>query len=225
MKEESTLSVSEKHGLDLMKETDLKILSVGISTAGVAEIEMAKRNKNRHIIATTIDEEGIQHTKEKIEKEDLSSQIETKIEDVSKKMPYPDNYFDFVYARLVLHYLDNQNLRKALSEIHRVIKENGTCYIVVRSVNEWEAKLEGTTFDEETGLTKYPYVETMGTDHVVYAYKRLHSQESIQQFLEEAGLTVEYVKEYEEYLYWDYERTQINSKPNTIIEVCAKKKQ
>ncbi len=34
---------------------------------------------------------------------------------------------------------------------------------------------------------------------------------------------IDYIKEYEEYLYRDYERVNINPKPNKIIEVCASK--
>ena len=36
-------SISEEHGIKLIKDTDKNILSIGISTAGSAEIEMAKK--------------------------------------------------------------------------------------------------------------------------------------------------------------------------------------
>lgn len=216
-------SISEENGLKLIRKDDLKILSIGISTAGVAEIQMAMENENRYIIATTVDNTGLEHTKSIVKQKGLENRIELKLEDVSKKMIYPNNYFDFVYARLVLHYLDNKRLKDALSEIYRVMKDNARFFVVVRSLNEWEAKLEGASFDEKTGLTKYPYIETIGTDNVEYSYTRLHSKESISEFLNEAGFKIKYIKEYEEYLYWDYERTKINEKPNSIIEVCARK--
>lgn len=63
----------------------------------------------------------------------------------------------------------------------------------------------------------------MGTENVEYCYTRLHSKVSITKFLEEAGFKIDYIKEYEEYLYRDYKRTKVNPKPNTIIEVCARK--
>lgn len=138
-------------------------------------------------------------------------------------MPYTDNYFDFIYARLVLHYLDNKQLEKALSEIHRIMKENSKFFIVVRSLEEWEAKLEGATFEEETGFTKYPDIKTIGTSNIRYIYRRLHSKESIKQFLLEAGFKIDSIQEYEEYLCRDYERIDINSKPNKIIEICVSK--
>lgn len=216
-------SISEEHGINLIKEKDRNILSIGISTAGSAEIEMARKNPNSHIIATTIDNKGLEYTKKIIMKEGLEDRIELRIEDISEKLPYTDNYFDFIYARLVLHYLNNMQLEKALSEIYRVIKENGKFFIVVRSLEEWEAKLEGSTFDEKTGLTKYPEIETIGTNNVRYIYRRLHSKDSIEQFLLRAGFKIDYIQEYEEYLYRDYERIDINPKPNKIIEVCVSK--
>ena len=141
----------------------------------------------------------------------------------SEKLPYDDNYFDFIYARLVLHYLNDMQLEKALSEVYRVMKEDGKFFIAVRSLEEWEAKLEGSTFDEKTGFTKYPDIKTIGTDNVRYIYRRLHSKDSIEQFLLKAGFKIEYTEEYEEYLYRDFERINKNPKPNKIIEVCVSK--
>lgn len=216
-------SISEINGIELVNEKDLNILSVGISTAGNAEIEMAKRNPKTHIIATTIDENGIKLTREAIIKQGLEDRIELKIEDISEKLEYSNDYFDYVYARLVLHYLDNEKLKNALSEIYRVLKRNGKLYVVVRSINAWEAKLDGSSYDEKTGLTKHPDLRTYGTDNVKYCYRRLHSKESIKEFLEEAGFKIEHIKEYEEYLSVDYNRKQINEKPSELIEVLAKK--
>lgn len=216
-------SISEEHGINLIKEKDRNILSIGISTAGSAEIEMARKNPNSYIIATTIDNKGLEFTKQIIIEEGLEERIELRVEDISEKLPYTDNYFDFIYARLVLHYLNNMQLKKALSEIYRVMKENSKFFIVVRSLDEWEAKLEGSTFNEETGFTKYPDIKTIGTNNVKYISRRLHSKDSIEQFLLKAGFKIDYIQEYEEYLYRDYERIDINPKPNKIIEVCASK--
>lgn len=216
-------SISEEHGINLIKRKDRNILSIGISTAGSAEIEMARKNPNSHIIATTIDTKGLAYTKKIIAKEGLEDRIELRIEDISEKLPYTNNYFDFIYARLVLHYLNNMQLEKALSEIYRVIKENGKFFIAVRSLEEWEAKLEGSTFNEETGITKYPDIKTLGKDNVRYIERRLHSKDSIEQFLIKAGFKIDYIQEYEEYLYRDYERIDRNPKPSKIIEVCASK--
>ena len=216
-------STSEEHGINLITEKDLNILSIGISTAGSAEIKMAEKNRNSHIIATTIDKEGLNYTKNIIEQYGLSDRIETKLEDISEKMPYNDELFDFVYARLVLHYLDNENLRKALKEIKRVMKKLGRLYIVVRSRDEWEAKLEGATYDENTGITKYPKYDTLGTDNVEYLYRRLHTVDSLSSFLVAEGFDIKYIKEYKEQSYKDYKRTEKVKYPNSLIECLCEK--
>ena len=209
------LSISEKNGIDLLEEKDINILSVGISTAGAAEIEMAKKNPKSHIIATTIDEDGMKNTQKIIKDFKLEERIELKIEDITKKLDYKDESFDYVYARLVLHYLDNQ--------INRILKKNGKLFVVVRSVNAWEAKLEGPSYDEETGLTKHPDLRTYGTDNVKYCYRRLHSEGSIREFLEKAGFLVKHIKTYEECLSVDYDRKNMNEKVSELIEVLATK--
>ena len=216
-------SISEKNGIQLVKDTFKNILSVGISTAGSAEIEMAKIAPNSHIIATTIDNDGLEFTQKIVKEKGLEKQIELKLEDISEKMPYNDETFDFVYARLVLHYLDNSKLEQALKEIKRVLKTNGLFYIVVRSRNEWEAKLEGATYDEKTGITKYPVYETLGTNNVKYLYRRLHTIDSLKEFLLKENFNIKYVKEYQEECYKDYKRTEKVEFPNTIIECLVEK--
>ena len=52
-------SKSEKRGLKLLNPEMENILSVGISTGGSAEINMAKLCPNAKIVATTIDERGL----------------------------------------------------------------------------------------------------------------------------------------------------------------------
>ena len=216
-------SKSEENGINLITANDLNILSIGISTAGSAEIKMAEKNRNSHIIATTIDKEGLNYTKNIIEQYGLSERIETKLEDISEKMPYNDEFFDFVYARLVLHSLDNENLTNALKEIKRVMKKHGRLYIVVRSRDEWEAKLEGASYDENTGITKYPKYDTLGTDNVEYLYRRLHTVDSLSSFLVAEGFDIKYIKEYKEQSYKDYKRTEKVKYPNSLIECLCEK--
>ncbi len=124
-------SPSEKKGVSLLEDTDVLVFCPGISTCGFAEIKMALQNKNRQIIATTLDTKGFEKTKKIIEQQGLSDQIRVKIEDVTKPMAYNDNYFDFIYARLILHYLTKQELDRTLTEFYRVLKPNGRVFIVV----------------------------------------------------------------------------------------------
>ena len=146
-------SPSEDHGINLLTPEDKTILSIGISTGGIAEIRMTQADADRHIIATTIDAKGLPFAEEYIAKQGLSSQIETKLEDVSEPLPYPEDHFDFIYARLVLHYLSEAKLRSTLKELRRVLKDGSKLYIVVRSDACPDATAEGTVYDPVTHLT------------------------------------------------------------------------
>lgn len=223
MKNEFKQSISEENGIALIKESDRNVLSVGISTGGVAEIRMLKNNSKLKIIATTIDEKGLEFSRKIIEKNGLQDKIELKLEDVSKPMPYSDNYFDFIYARLVLHYLDIKQLRTALQELKRVLKENGKLFIVVRSTKDVAVSLEDSEYNPENGMIKHADYRTIGTDDVKYIYRNFYSEESIKKYLNEANFTIEYIKEYEEQLYSDYERKELALKPAYLLEVLAKK--
>src|SRR3989344_4674062 len=107
-------SVSEEHGLALLRPTDKLIFSPGISTGGFAEVRMALEAPGRKIIATTIDRKGLAFTDDLIAKLGLSSQIETKFENLLDPWEYAPDSFDFIFARLVLHYLPAADLDTVL---------------------------------------------------------------------------------------------------------------
>lgn len=216
-------SKSEKRGLKLLSPDMENILSVGISTGGSAEINMAKACPKAKVIATTIDEKGLKFSIEKMSKYPESSRIEAKIEDVSNPMPYDDNTFDYVYARLVLHYLNKQQLNDALNEIYRVLKPNGKFFIVARNNKEWElTKPEFIiSYDEETNITTY--YEQWKKE--VIRKRQFLSEEQIEEVLLKHGFKIKSVKSYKERLFTDYERTKKNQskKPNFLTEVVAVK--
>lgn len=209
-------SKSEKRGIERLKSEDQKIYSVGISTAGKAEVRMALLDPKRHIIATTLDLEGAKYAKSLIEKKGVSSQIEVKIEDVSKKLSYVNDYFNFIYARLVLHYLTKQDLDNALLELYRVLKPTGRMFIVVRSINCPEVKEEGSIFDPETNLTS---VFKNGKKTSRY----FHSEKTITNHLISRGFSVESICSYNEQLCDDFERLKPSDHTDSLIEVLVSK--
>ena len=209
-------SISERNGINFLSKTDQLIYSVGISTGGQAEMRMAAQDPKRHIVATTIDQEGAEFARKRIIETGLSDQIEVKIEDVSQPLPYPDGYFDFVYARLILHYLPVGKLNLSLSELYRIFKTGGKIFIVVRSVECPEARNSAAKYDPLTRLTTY---SSGGREYSRY----FHSRESIIEHLSMAGFTVRHVAAYQEQLCSDFQRTIPSSQIDYLIEVIAEK--
>lgn len=210
-------SISENNGIAALGDNDLQIYSVGISTGGIAEMRMAELNPQRMIIATTIDLEGAKFTREHIEARRLSKQVIVKVEDVSKALPYKSHLFDFIYARLVLHYLPETALIQALSELYRVLKDGGKLFAVVRSTQCYEANFKSAIFDPFTRLTTY-------TTANGNTYSRFfHTEISIQEYMKASGFTIQHIKSYEERLCSDFQRTKPVNHEDTLIEILASK--
>jgi SAM-dependent methyltransferase len=213
-------SISEDHGIATLTDDDLEIYSVGISTGGVAEIHMAEASPRRHIIATTIDKKGVEFAQKYIAEKHLEGQIEEKIEDIAEPLPYPDGHFDYIYARLVLHYLPEDKLVAALAELYRVLRLGGKLFVVVRSTNCPDAKRKEAHFDPMTKLTTC----TLTDDKTgkTYSYSRyFHTEQSIREYVARAGFNVSYAKAYDEHLYVDFMRTKLSPEIDNVIELLA----
>lgn len=212
----SSFEISELDGLNLINKDMENILSVGISTNGNAEIEMTNRF-NGIVTATTIDEKGLDNTRKIVEEKNLANRINLKLEDVRDKNIYLDNYFDYIYARLVLHYLTDAELLEVLKEFRRILKDNGLLYIVVRSdkCDEYHDGL--LEYYEDTGMTKHRAFDGR------IVSRRFHNIDSISNALNKSSLSIKNIKEYDEVLYADYERTVKVTVRNNLIEViCGK---
>lgn len=212
-------SRSEENGLRLLKDTDLQILSVGVSTGGVAEVRMAMSNPNRHIVATTVDDKGAADAKNYIKEKGFSKQIEVRLEDVSEPLSYDDDYFDYIYARLVLHYLPKDKLDKTLLELKRVLKPGGLLFIVVRSVYCPDAKSKDAKYDNTTGMTTI--ISRTNLDHSYSRY--FHTEDSIKAHLISSGINIRHIKSYEEQLFVDFMREVLAPHKDHVIEIVGEK--
>jgi ubiquinone/menaquinone biosynthesis C-methylase UbiE len=221
---QSTFSISEEHGLAAIPSDAQTIYSVGVSTAGVAELRMVENHPERHIIATTIDEAGAAFVQEKVAAAGKTGQIEVKLEDVGQPLPYADNYFDYIYARLVLHYLPKQLLPGALTELHRVLKPGGKIFVVVRSDQTPDAVRDTSTLDPETDLTTYVDIgATRDSGKTVKKRRMFHSQDGISRYITDAGFIIQSATSYEEKLFGDFNRTRQAGHFDNLVEVLASK--
>ncbi len=216
-------SKSEERGLAEMRRTDLMVFSPGMSTAGSAEIRMVMGELGRKIIATTIDERGMEYAREVIREMGFSSQIEIRLEDLRDEWNYPDGCFDFIYARLVLHYLAEKDLDKVLSGFEKSLKHGGRTFIVVRSIKNVDESDPGYSYDPITKLTTISYPRADGTREVGDP-RYFHTVETIRQHLDLAGLQIVRLEEYGEQLYKDFMRTQLSPIFDQVIEVVASKR-
>lgn len=57
------------------------------------------------------------------------------VHDTEKKFPFSDNKFDIIFARLALHYFSKDSLSNIFGDIHRMLKTNGTFFIMVKITN------------------------------------------------------------------------------------------
>lgn len=210
-------SKSEDNGIEYIPDDVQKIYSVGISTAGAAEIRMAALNSTVQIIATSIDEEGLEYTRKAINEKGLSDRIECKYEDVRKPLPYKDEEFDFVYARLVLHYLSKDELRAALKELKRVLKRQGRAFFVVRSSDCPDAKHPEAYYEEESGFTYFPSPSQPG----VIRHRYFHTKKSISEYVESVGFSAESISQYDEVLYQGFNRQKKSKHTDNVIEMRA----
>jgi cyclopropane fatty-acyl-phospholipid synthase-like methyltransferase len=210
-------SKSEAAGLHLITPGMQRIYSVGVSTGGIAEIRMAQLCPQASIIATTIDEKGAKFSQGIIAEAGLSERITIRLEDISQPLSYETASFDYVYARLVLHYLPKQALQLALSELYRVLKPGGKFFVVVRSTKCPDARSAGAKYDSKTGLTEY-----INSDGKA-SFRHFHTQDSIREALEGARFTVQSIDQYDEQLFIDYERQRVAPHTDNVLEVMAQK--
>lgn len=128
--------------------------------------------------------------------------------------PSTDEYFDFIYARLVLHYLPKKDLIKSLEDLYRVLVNHGKIFIVVRSIDCIDATDRNASYDPETCMTTY---SSQGTSLSRY----FHSEKSIQEHLTIAGFRIQKVHSYEEILCSDFKRMHTSKYPDALIEVVG----
>lgn len=122
---------------------------------------------NFHVSCFDISEEAINRTKKWCIEEGLT--CDYKIGDMLN-LPYDDNSFDCIYCRNVISHTDTEGMKVIISELKRVLKENGECYLTLGSKDTWGFNEESWPFkDPNTKLRNEPGPEYM-TPHFFADY-------------------------------------------------------
>lgn len=89
-------------------------------------------DKGHKVLATDFSDVAIEKNKEKHKHNNLIFEML----DVSKSMPFSDNEFDVVYARLSLHYFTDNVTKKIFGEIHQILKPKGyLCFLCKSNID------------------------------------------------------------------------------------------
>ena len=93
-------------------------------------------------------ETGIKLAKDWLDKKGLNADL--KIGSVYKKLPYNTAFFDAVISTRVIHHARIIEIRKAIREIHRVLKPGGLIFITVRKRTPKKRRAKFMTLDSRT---------------------------------------------------------------------------
>lgn len=119
-------------------------------------------NKNLNLYACDFSENALNKVKQ------ISNQIKTINCDISKKLPFKSNFFDFILADLSLHYFSEIKTKKIILEIKRILKKGGYLLARVNSV-----------YDLKNKSKNYIFIDG--------CYRRFFSDEKINYFFSEIG--------------------------------------
>ena len=120
-----------------------KILDISIGDGIYSEYFI---DKGFDVYGTDISDLAIDTMKEK------QSDYTWVVHDTLKKFPFPNNFFDLVFARLSLHYFVMDEVVKVLSDINRILNDNGYLYILVKTSNTGNVITGKVSYDKETWL-------------------------------------------------------------------------
>mgnify|MGYP000854759067 CR=1 FL=1 len=120
-----------------------KVLDLGCG-AGRHVVFMARENIDAY--GVDLSSEGIEHAKKSLEEQGLSAILK---QGSVSEIPFGDEMFDGIICYGVLYYCKIEEIKKAISEIRRVLKAGGKGLVVVRSTEDYRFG-KGTEIEKNT---------------------------------------------------------------------------
>ena len=155
---------------------------------------------------------GIDTSKEQLEKaqqfcEKKDIELDLREGDM-RQIPFEDGFFDYVYEHYSMCHLSKVDTAQAVSEMHRVLKTGGYCFLGFISNETWPRSLfgeeegPGEYWGEEGGKkrTLHSLFTDQETDELVSAWEVVQKQKGVQYLRETAEETSlsEWMKLYRE---------------------------
>jgi len=115
-----------EHTINFLKKTKGKILDLG-SGSGRHLIKI----KNGKMYLTDFSEKMLELAKKKAKKEKIEAEF---IKSNLTKLPFENNFFDFAICISALHCINKKEQKKAVQELHRVLKPKAKAEIGVWNI-------------------------------------------------------------------------------------------
>lgn len=122
----------------LKKQKAKNVLDFGSGT-GRHVVYLAK--KGFSVVGIDISKTGINMTKNWLQKE--GSKADLVVRDMTKPIPYSDNFFDGVISTQVIHHAERHIVKNIIDEITRVTKSGGVIFITVPLYKGYSKKRPG----------------------------------------------------------------------------------
>ena len=132
-------SLPAKKALELFQEKKIsKVLELG-SGLGRDTIFFAKNSI--HVTALDYSSSGIEITKQKALKQNLTKNISTNIFDIRKKLPFENNSLDACFSHMLYCMaLSTSDLENLNNEVYRILKPGGINIYTVRHTEDGDYK-------------------------------------------------------------------------------------
>lgn len=112
---------------DVIDNCKTKVLDLG---CGIGYDCSYLTQRGLEVIACDFSEVALARLKERVEG------VETKLLDISEKLPFEDNSFDLIIADLSLHYFDSVTTKKIMQEVKRILSPKGCLLARVNSTQD-----------------------------------------------------------------------------------------
>lgn len=126
------------------KKRDFLDLGCGL---GRHTIQFAKAGFNTS--GFDLSETSIKKTEEYAERAGVK--VDLRVGDMLN-LPYGDDNFDCIYCRNVISHTDTAGMRKIVSELKRVLRKGGECYLTLGSKQTWGFQQDWPVVDENTKI-------------------------------------------------------------------------